>query len=61
MSNTGLPIHDLESIYDELAGRIDAAGEKSELFLAKLCVLLANQLADKALVDGLIASAAQDL
>jgi hypothetical protein len=61
MTTTGLSIHDLEGIYDELALHVDHAGDRSELFLAKLCLLLANQLGDKALVTSLIASASQDL
>jgi hypothetical protein len=56
-----MQIQDLEIIYDELARQIDIAGEKSELFLAKLSLLLARQIDDRSLVLKLIESSAQDL
>ncbi|KRB88921.1 DUF2783 domain-containing protein [Noviherbaspirillum sp. Root189] len=59
--NTGMPTQDLEMIYDELALKIDQAGERSELLLAKLSLLLANQIGDKEIVLGMIGSAAKDL
>lgn len=59
--NTGMQVQELEIIYDELARRIDLAGDKSELFLAKLSLLLADQLGDRELVLNLIDSAAKDL
>lgn len=48
-----LSIPQLENVYDQLAQAIDqaknhASGDKAELFLTKLCLLLANQLADDA-------------
>lgn len=56
-----MQVQDLEIIYDELAREIDRAGEKSELFLAKLSLLLANELGEKSLVLELIKSSSQDL
>lgn len=39
---------DLEAVYEALARRIDAVGEeKSELYLAKLALLLAHRIGDK--------------
>lgn len=59
--NTCMPIQDLEAIYDELALKVDQAGERSELFLAKLSLLLANQIGNKDTVLAMIESAVQDL
>ncbi|WP_194723755.1 DUF2783 domain-containing protein [Noviherbaspirillum malthae] len=56
-----MPIQDLEAIYDELALKVDEAGQRSELFLAKLSLLLANQVGNKETVLALIDSAVQDL
>lgn len=43
----GLPIADLEDVYDALAQAIDRAGEaRSELFLVKLALLQAQALGD---------------
>ncbi|MDZ5460962.1 hypothetical protein [Azohydromonas lata] len=39
-----LTIPGLETVYDRLATAIDAAGDKSELFLVKLALLNANAL-----------------
>ena len=58
---TAMQVQDLEIIYDELAQQIDRAGDKSELFLAKLSFLLANTIGDREQVLRLIESAAQDL
>lgn len=53
---------DVERVYDGLAASIDAAGpEKSELFLAKLALLLSVELGDVARVLGLIDEAANHL
>ena len=41
-----LTIPGLETVYDRLATAIDAAGDKSELFLVKLALLNANALGD---------------
>lgn len=40
--------HDIEAVYEELAQAIDAAGEEqSELFLARLCLLMAREIGDR--------------
>lgn len=45
---TSLNTSDLEQVYDQLALAIDRAGAaKSELFLVKLTLLLAQRLADR--------------
>jgi hypothetical protein len=42
-AQTGLPIGELETVYDELARAIDQAGPaRSELFLVKLALLQAQ-------------------
>ena len=56
-----LPLADLEQVYDELALAIDGAGPDSERFLAKLALLLAQELGDASRVRALIAVAAHDL
>ncbi len=43
---TGLSISDLERVYDLIAAASDRAGPQRELFLAKLALVLADQLAD---------------
>jgi hypothetical protein len=58
---TNMEVKDLEVIYDELARQVDRAGDKSELFLAKLSLLLANRIGDKGEVLKLIESSAKDL
>ncbi len=59
---TALNIAQLEAVYDTLAQAIDQAGpDHSEVFLTKLCLLLANALGDADLVAKLVASALQDL
>lgn len=46
---SALSTSQLETVYDTLAQAIDQAGpQHSELFLTKLCLLLANQLGDDA-------------
>lgn len=53
---------DLEQVYDALAEGIDRAPEgRSELFLTKLCLLLARQLGDRAAVERQIEAALRDL
>jgi hypothetical protein len=53
---------ELEATYDTLAEAIDAAGtEKSELMLAKLALLLAQELGDAERVAALIGAALSDL
>jgi hypothetical protein len=57
-----LDIAGLETVYDQLATAIDAAGaDKSELFLVKLALLAANRLGDARLFGELIAAAQRDL
>ena len=57
-----LSVPQLEAVYDQLATAIDQAGpEHTELFLTKLCVLMANALGDPAVVDRLVQSALRDL
>lgn len=53
---------DLEQIYDVIAEAIDAAGgERSELFLAKLSLALANLVGDRAAVEQAVAASLRDL
>ncbi|UUC91365.1 MULTISPECIES: DUF2783 domain-containing protein [Comamonas] len=62
MTQTPLDIAGLETVYDQLAGAIDAVGaEKSELLLVKLALLAANQLGDARQFGEMIAAARQDL
>jgi hypothetical protein len=57
-----LTIPQLETVYDTLAQAIDQAGpERSELFLTKLCLLLANQLGDDQLFAARVNAALADL
>lgn len=57
-----LGIAQLETVYDTLAEAIDAAGpDQAELFLTKLCLLLANETGDDARFDELVKSALRDL
>jgi hypothetical protein len=45
----------LETVYEAIAQGIDRAGEPAEIFLAKLCLVLARQIGDPALVQAEIA------
>lgn len=57
-----LTTSDLELAYDALAEGIDAAGpDKSELFLVKLALLLANQSGNRAQFEQHIATALRDI
>lgn len=57
-----LAFHDLESVYDLLAASIDQVGpEKESLFLSKLSLLLAHNVADLAIIENAIATAKADL
>ena len=63
---TALTIAQLENVYDNLAQAIDqaknhAGGDKAELFLTKLCLLLGNELADDAGFARLSDTALRDL
>lgn len=58
----GLPIADLEQVYDLLATAIDQAGpEKTELFLVKLALLQANTIADASILQAHVEAALKDL
>jgi Protein of unknown function (DUF2783) len=57
-----LSIPQLENVYDTLAEAIDQAGHgQTELFLTKLCLLLANQIGDDQLVKDRVQAALADL
>lgn len=57
-----LSIPQLEQVYDTLAEAIDRAGpDHTELFLTKLCLLLANQIGDDAVVAHQVQAALEDL
>jgi Protein of unknown function (DUF2783) len=57
-----LSIAQLETVYDALAQAIDQAGpDRSELFLTKLCLLLANQQGDEEAFAGHLQTALADL
>jgi hypothetical protein len=57
-----LTIPQLENVYDSLAEALDQAGpEHSELFLTKLCLLLANQVGDDAAFNRHVTAALSDL
>jgi len=52
----------LEEIYDLVAAGVDRAGEaRAQLFLAKLCLALANQVGDTAEVRQAVDAALRDL
>lgn len=60
--NAPLNLPQLENVYDTLAEAIDQAGaEHSELFLTKLCLLLANQAGDDAAFKRHVTAALADL
>lgn len=57
-----LEFTELEQVYECLAEAIDTVGKEQEaLLLAKLCMLLANQVADLERVKEAIATAQQNL
>jgi hypothetical protein len=56
-----LSIAGLEAVYDELAGAIDQAAGKSELFLVKLALLNADALGDAERFRQHVQVALQDL
>jgi hypothetical protein len=52
----------LEEVYDRIAEGIDLAGEaKAKLFLAKLCLALANLVGDSQAVTQAVEAALRDL
>lgn len=56
-----LSLPELEQVYDDIAEAVDRAGTQSERMLAKLALLLANELGDRARVSALLEIAQQDL
>lgn len=56
-----LTLPELEAGYDRLAEAVDQAGEHSELFLAKLVLLLAQAVGDGAVLQRSIDAALADL
>ena len=58
---SSLTLTDLEQVYDDIAQGVDRAGDRSELFLAKLALLLAQALGDQPRVAALIDTALADL
>lgn len=62
MNTSNIRLSDLETFYDELAEHIDrATPEKAPLFLAKLALLLANEVADPTRLRRALESALRDL
>jgi len=58
----GLSIDELETVYDELAQAIDAAGpERAQLMLVKLALLGAHAIGDAEAYRQLVAIALRDL
>lgn len=56
-----LPDEDLEALWESLATAIDAAGERDKVFLAKVVLLMAEQIADRDRIADLIRTAQADL
>jgi hypothetical protein len=56
-----LTLTELEQVYDDIAQGVDRAGDRSELFLAKLALLLAQALGDQPRVAALVDTALADL
>lgn len=57
-----LALAELEAVYDALAEAINQVGtEQESLFLTKLVLLLANQVADQTQVEYAIQTALRDL
>lgn len=62
MYANNLSFADLEAVYDRLADAIDTAGEdKAKLFLAKLAMISANLIADRAMFESAVDAALRDL
>jgi hypothetical protein len=60
--DASLAVEDLEAIWEGLAEAIDRAGpEREALLLAKLTILLADALGDRARGEALIMTALEDL
>jgi hypothetical protein len=56
-----LPVDDLEALWERLARAVDEAGDRRELFLAKLALLLSEKLGDRAAAEAAIEAALRDL
>jgi hypothetical protein len=57
-----MSIADIEQVYDLIADGVDRAGpEKGELFLAKLCLALANLVGDGERIANAVLAASRDL
>lgn len=52
---------DLEQVYEALAVELDAAGAKRDLLLAKLALLMAEEIGDAERVIALVKAAAANL
>jgi hypothetical protein len=62
LATPALPLADLEQVYDHLAEALDRTPEgRSELFLVKLALLLAQDLGDRARFEQQVAVALRDL
>lgn len=60
--NDKLPFQDLEKVYDLVAVAIDEAGpDREALFLSKLCLTLAHEVGDLAIIEKAIMIAKTDL
>jgi hypothetical protein len=51
----------LEQVYEALATELDAAGDRRELLLAKLALLMAEEIGDAGRVIALLKAAAANL
>lgn len=56
-----MPVEALEETWERLAVAIDAAGPQAERFLAKLALLLAEEVGDAERIRALIGAALEDL
>ena len=56
-----LSTDDLEAVWESLAAATDAAGDRDRVFLAKLVLLMAEQIGDRARIAELIGTAKADL
>jgi hypothetical protein len=57
----GLPADDLEALWEKLATAIDEAGERDKVFLAKLALLMAQEIGDRKRIEEMIGIAQTDL
>jgi hypothetical protein len=62
MTLNTLQLNELESVYDTLAEALDQAGKDDEvIFLTKLALLLANDVADESRINVAIREALKNL